>query len=151
MPRPAIPCVERFLPKIAVNPESGCWDWTAATFVGTGYGVFALTRDKSTQAHRWSYTWFVGPIPAGAVIDHLCRNHICVNPNHLEVVSQRENIRRGEVGAALRSRTHCKNGHEFTEANTWINTRDGSRGCRTCNAVRQKATRERKLLSNAAS
>lgn len=71
-----------------------CWVWTG-TRRGTDYGRFCEGVNK--LAHRVSYEHFVGPIPVGKEIDHLCRNTLCVNPRHLEAVSHRKNIARGLV------------------------------------------------------
>jgi hypothetical protein len=75
---------------------------------------------------------FMGEIPDGLVIDHLCRNRKCVNPFHLEAVTLKENILRGAgTGAEFARRTHCNKGHEFSEENTIIRS-DGGRRCKTC-------------------
>lgn len=88
--------VDRFLPKIA-PASNGCWEWTAARHRVSGYGHFNLSwrPTMSGLAHRLSYEYFVGPIPDGLEIDHLCRNRGCVNPTHLEPVTTRVNLRRG--------------------------------------------------------
>ena len=103
---------ERFWPK--VNKSDGCWEWTAAKV--KGYGSF-YGGECTVLAHRFSYELLVAPIPDGLVIDHLCRNKACVNPDHLEVVTQAKNVERGISAEATRlryaSRTHCKNGHEL--------------------------------------
>lgn len=77
-----------------IDPVSGCWEWTRARMKKTGYGVTAEGK-RTFLAHRVSYEQARGPIPAGMQLDHLCRNRGCINPEHLEVVSQVENLRRG--------------------------------------------------------
>ena len=73
----------------------GCWIWLRG-FGSKGYGVLATSEIRS-YAHRYLYEQMVGPVPDGLVLDHLCRNHPCVNPEHLEAVTQHENVRRGWV------------------------------------------------------
>lgn len=109
----------------AVTTE--CVEWWGHIDPRNGYGVFGRSR-----AHRRIYEECFGPIATGLVIDHLCRNKRCVNPEHLEAVTQRTNVLRGVGHAAQRARqTHCKRGHEFTFENTLI--RQGRcRQCRTC-------------------
>jgi hypothetical protein len=125
---------ERFWAK--VNKTETCWLWTGASSQ-LGYGRLWV-NGKWPQAHRLAYEWLVGPIPPGLVLDHLCRRPACVNPTHLEPVTQRENVARGvgpQVVSAMRqAQTHCKRGHEFTEANTYMYR--GSRCCRTCNKLK---------------
>lgn len=83
-------------------------------------------------AHRISYEHFTGPIPAGLHLDHLCRNRACVNPEHCEPVTCRENVRRGEgIAAKHMAKTHCIQGHELSVSNLY-RTRKGHRVCRTC-------------------
>ena len=115
-----------------VEKTDSCWLWTG-TLLPAGYGQFGTRDKKHLLAHRFSYELHVGPIPDGLVIDHLCRTRACVNPAHLEAVSQLENNLRGHGWVAINTRkTHCKHGHLFDEANTrW--TKDGrERVCRTC-------------------
>lgn len=135
--RLAKPELERFLEKIEIAPN-GCWEWSGART--KGYGKFAAGRtvDKTRRivlAHRFAYEAFKGPIPEGLEPDHLCRNHGCVNPDHLEVVTRLENVRRGEVRNSNRRRgeaiSHCPKGHPYDKANTYIR-KDGSRQCRAC-------------------
>lgn len=79
-----------------VNKTDSCWLWTGG--VGRGYGIFYRGADRGgsfTVAHRYAYEALVGPIPAGLTLDHLCRVRGCVNPAHLEPVTQAENVRRG--------------------------------------------------------
>src|ERR1700680_3753215 len=78
--RPTANPIPRFLAKIERH-DSGCWQWTAATYPG-GYGVFGGGTDLPRYAHRWSHFLFVGNIPDGYVVDHLCGNPGCVNPDH---------------------------------------------------------------------
>jgi hypothetical protein len=95
---------ERFWSK--VDASASCWVWTAAT-AGQGYGKFTLSSDgKSTYpyAHRHSWELLVGPIPDGMTLDHLCKNRKCVNPDHLEVVTQAVNCLRGESPPARNAR-----------------------------------------------
>ena len=110
---------------------AACWPWKASrSGRGRGYGQFHYPRRTSHLAHRLAYELIVGPIPAGLTIDHLCRNQICCNPMHMEPVTNRENILRGDSPSAKAARkTHCYRGHPFTPENTiWV----GYRKCRTC-------------------
>jgi hypothetical protein len=114
-----------------IDPSSQCWLWQLHCFPN-GYGQFHIKK-KPFQAHRVAYELSIGPIPEGLVLDHTCRNRSCVNPAHLEPVTNLENCRRGARG----SLTHCKRGHEFTEENTFITTQ-GRRRCRLCSRLRQR-------------
>lgn len=130
---------ERFWSKVDTTGE--CWLWTSR-IERSGYGRFK-SSGKYHYAHRVAYGLAVGPIPDGLTIDHLCRVRNCVNPAHLEPVTQRENTLRGEGVAARNARkTHCPQGHEYTLENTCVSR--GLRHCRTCNRDR---TRERRALS----
>lgn len=119
---------ERFVKTI------GCWLWTGS-MNGYGYGRMWV-NGKQPQAHRLVYEAYVGPIPDGLVIDHLCRVTRCVNPAHLEPVTTRENFDRGYALGAIAARTNrCMKGHEFTADNTLISRRSTGatfRKCRRC-------------------
>lgn len=135
----------RFLKFASVAHEgSPCVRWCGG-FSDTGYGSFSGEGRKRTNAHRWAYEHWVGPVAKGLHLDHLCRNRWCVNPQHLEPVAPRENWARGDgplLAARLRAATHCSKGHEFTEANTYV-SREGRRTCRACRRERQARFRAR--------
>ena len=140
-PRKRRPVADRFWEK--VTKIDTCWLWVGCLRHPSGYGAF-YNRNTMVHAHRWSYEQVHGPIPADLQIDHLCRVRHCVNPAHLEAVTQRENLIRGEGFAGKQSRqTHCKYGHAFTEDNTYVNSKGGRR-CRTCKRNWQRARREAK-------
>lgn len=119
--------------------EGGCWEWAAAKGP-YGYGYFSIGNGRAIHAHRVSYELAYGPIPAGLHIDHLCRNKGCVNPAHLEAVTQKENTLRGiGLSAQNAKKTHCKYGHPLNEENTRVymiknGKRKGSvqRECKIC-------------------
>lgn len=126
----AIPAVDRVLARTVVQP-SGCWE-TDLSKTTKGYARIRVSRTTRTDAHRIVYEAVFGPIPEALVIDHLCRNRGCVNPQHMEAVESRENTLRGEGPSAQNARkTHCPRDHEYTPENTYISPK-GKRSCRTC-------------------
>lgn len=126
--------IERFWAKVNKDGPNGCWIWTGATKSKTPTLAYGHLRADGRYwgAHKYSYQQIAGrPIPHGHHLDHLCRNPRCVNPDHLEPVTCRENVLRGIGPAARQSRqSHCKRGHALAGDNLVINGRH--RNCRTC-------------------
>ncbi len=121
-----------------------CHLWTGV-LNGDGYGFFRPRKnERGWQAHRWAFTQAGGVIPTDYVLDHLCRVRACVNPLHLEPVTNAENLRRG-LGWGLRNgmRSKCRNGHEYTPENSRF-TPEGWIRCRTCQRQHDKAAQERR-------
>ena len=133
---------KRFFDKVVVDPETGCWNWTAYRD-RNGYGRFRLDG-KTHFAHRIAYELLRGEIPEGLQIDHLCRHRGCVNPDHMEPVSSKENTLRGETLAAANvAKTHCPHGHPYSGDNLYVRP-DGNRRCRACDAERARRCRAKK-------
>ena len=126
-----------------VKKTQDCWIWTASR-TDRGYGSFGLDG-KVRRAHRVAYELAVGPIPDGMSILHACDNPPCVNPAHLRVGTQVQNM----ADELVRGRNHnaakdrCVHGHAFTEGNTYV-TPNGRRNCRTCRAAARRSFRARK-------
>ena len=144
MPHPnrGLPPVDRVLLK-AVPDASGCLVFNGAKST-CGYGEIRIAEGKLGRAHRIVYEALVGAIPDGLVLDHLCRNQMCVNVEHLEAVTPRENTMRSPIApAAINARkTECKRGHPFNAVNTAIGSK-GERVCRTCSRDAHRAFRQR--------
>ena len=143
--RELTPAEDRFWPKVSVQ-SNGCWLWIGAKN-DLGYGMFSPNgrAGRRVRAHRWAYEYLIGEIPVGLEPDHLCRNPLCVNPTHLEPVTHRENVLRGDSLFANHARqTHCKRGHPFNESNTYRYA-SGGRKCRRCNREFMRRQRDSRL------
>jgi hypothetical protein len=119
---------DRLWEKIIPEPNSGCWLWTGAVN-GTGHGQIRIDG-RIRPAHRVMYELESGHVPAHLDIDHLCRVTCCVNPQHLEPVSHKENCARGESGKHWSRRDACKYGHPYTAESTYW--QGSARRCREC-------------------
>lgn len=127
--------------KIETVTESGCWIWVGCCHK-SGYGKTCINT-KLMYAHRAVYSMLVAPIPEGLTLDHLCRVRCCVNPSHLEAVTIKVNVLRGESPSSVNSRkAHCSKGHGLGGANLIINSR-GNRVCRICTNERTVQSQRR--------
>lgn len=130
-----------FWAKVDKGDGTGCWNWTATKT--RGYGMLRV-HGGQMSAHRFSYLLHHGAIPDGADVDHLCRNHSCVNPAHLEAVTHRENVIRGISPLARQAAmTECGKGHPFTSENTYVIPSTGARVCRTCQTAYRAANKDK--------
>lgn len=135
---------KRFWGKIQPS-DSGCWLWHSSKN-RLGYGEF-LISGKVRSAHRVAYELWLGPIPVGLDIDHLCNVRNCVNPNHLRACTRSENVMAPHSNCLPVQRlrmTHCKRGHEFTPENTIRDARNNARACRECGRKRWREYAKRK-------
>ncbi len=120
---------------------SKCIEWTGSKTM-CGYGVVWLGRGIRKRIHRVVYEGIYGKITNGLVIDHLCRNKLCINPNHLEAVTNKTNVLRGVGLTAVHAKKiKCPRGHKYDRVNS-----DGSRGCSICNKERIKKWRLSKAI-----
>jgi hypothetical protein len=99
--RPGLALADRVYPRLRLREATGCWEWTGA--LSEGYGVIGLPDNKHVGVHRWVYEDLVAEIPAGLVIDHLCANRRCANPEHLDPVTRAVNNARGDHGLRVAS------------------------------------------------
>lgn len=141
----------RFWKQVKVASDQECWVWQKCKSP-SGYGVFRL-QGKNIPAHRFSWEIANGPMPQELVTDHLCRNHSCVNPAHLEAVTNRENVLRGVAPAALHAKKdHCPQGHSYSGGNLLVvQAKAGGqqRYCRACDAEKHRQQRQAKKQSAA--
>jgi len=137
----------RFVAKLDIGV---CWEFTGARNPD-GYGRFHI-GGRVAYAHRVAWAMLVADLTDDLDIDHLCKNHACVNPDHLQPVTTEINTARGESFAAQYARaTHCQRQHEFTPENTYWSTNPNGRkrrACKTCQRAsverrREEAARER--------
>lgn len=130
-----VPAIKRLMKR--VEKTSDCWLWLGK-LTKKGYARIRNDAGHYSYGHKVSYEHFIGPVPQDLVLDHLCRIPRCVNPLHLEPVTDTENIRRSPIHYA--NATHCKNGHEFTAQNTRIRIRrDGGQRERVCRVCHRKS------------
>lgn len=133
--------LERFM--FRVEKTDSCWNWTGR--VSRGYSVFTIGK-LTILGHRYIYRHFKGDIPDGLTIDHLCKNKLCVNPDHLEPVTMRENLARSNsISSVNRAKTHCPNNHPYDDRNTLF-AKDGSRICKECAYKRHREWSKRRNL-----
>ncbi len=132
--------IERFLNLFDIHPVSECWEWKAFRNP-SGYPKFSHAS-VSQLAHRWAFTYFVGPIPPRCELDHRCRNRCCVNPLHLQPVSHDENMERAKPFRRSLP-THCKEGHPFSGSNLYVSPVDAhGRTRRDCKICRERNARK---------
>lgn len=160
--RPPRPAMERFMKLVKVDPVTGCWMWQGKLNI-YGYGRFF--RDGGNDlAHRVSHKLFKGPIPEGFDVDHechwwdkgctagdLCPHRACVNPQHLRAVTKKINSSTTRFSNGLKS--HCPQGHEYTEDNTYHYTHRQNkrqRMCRACNRERARRLQAKRVAARIA-
>src|SRR5262245_11493011 len=133
----------RFWSKVDKKGENDCWKWISA--VSNGYGYFSVANGFRMRAHVISYELRARmPLPSDMEIDHVCRNTLCVNPKHLEVVSHRENMLRGDGPTAINARkAYCIRGHPLFGANLYLHPKQ--RVCRICSRQSQQKYRNKQM------
>ena len=137
--------VEAFWDRVEKMDPAGCWFWLGY-MTRQGYGTF-YPRGGLATAHRFAYELVKGAVPQGYVLDHLCRNRSCVNPEHLDPVTQKENVDRGLHGVLT---THCPKGHPYAGENLALKKDGRGRRCRTCRREQGRIQRERRRAADVA-
>lgn len=133
---------KKFLSKV-IKDENGCWIWQSSKNKITGYGI-AVSNRKMVIAHRLSYRLFKDTIPLGLVVHHLCHVKLCVNPDHLQIMTQTENLKQSDglysnsICAHNSKKTHCPRGHEYTKISTKGRTRRVCLLCREASHIHRK-------------
>lgn len=136
---------QRLFGRADIGDDEACWIWQGSED-GRGYGQIGVAAGDIRGAHRVAYELVHGEIP-GLDTDHLCRTPLCINPSHMEPVTRKENTMRGFGASAMNARkATCKNGHQFTEANTY-HGRLG-RACRKCHAEHERRRRAKGRPTN---
>lgn len=127
---------EKLLSKIVINKENNCWEWGGTINTG-GYGIFNI-KEKGYRTHRLTYSLFIGNADVNLLIDHICRNRSCCNPEHLRLVTHKENVTENSesVASINKNRINCKNGHEFND----------KRRCKTC--LKERSAKRRLKLKD---
>ena len=132
---------ENFINKIYVDPINECWIWVGAKN-DDGYGRF-WNGERLIFSHRYAYEYYRSKIPKDLTVDHLCRNRICCNPKHLELVTRKENLFRSPIYNG--TKTHCNHGHAFTGENLHI-LKNGNRVCKECNKISVRNYKRRLVI-----
>ena len=147
-----VPPIDRLMRRVEKRPNFGCWQFTGP-LRPDGYCQVQLTgkRGKKVLGHRLTYETYVGPVPEGLDLDHMCRNRGCVNPAHLEPVTRQINILRGTAPERTieyfdefwANRTHCPNGHELAVVGIDVESGTGHRQCRACHLQQKRENYQR--------
>jgi hypothetical protein len=145
---------QRIRESSVIDPITGCWNWTKELSKPQGYarmviGSRADQTRRDTYGHRVSYEVFRRKIPDGMVIDHVCRNRACVNPEHLRLVALGQNTLENSLSTSAinAQKTYCIRNHPLFGDNLYISP-EGGRQCRTCTRMRSEIyRRERGILA----